>query len=147
MALKNKPSQVQFWQAPAYLKAIRESFGVSQRELARRTHVTRAVIANVETKVTPLTPKDALALYMLLEALGSEDAKRARLAIEEVLKASIRRELAMVDREVSLLQKRRKSLVDRLAEFDTTTDFLREIRDKEGNVPITMKRDAKKASG
>ena len=144
MRRQRKSEKLAFWQTPDYLRAVRESVGFSQQELSKLSGVSRAIISDLESGRTPFTDMEhALPLYMILEGAGSDDAKRARLAVDEVLKASIRRDLAMVDGEISLLQKRRKSLVDRLAEIDTTTDFSRKIREKEGNVPFAIKRDGK----
>lgn len=133
MGSKTKLSAENFWQAPAYLKAIRESFDppLSQHELARQSGVTRAVIANRETGVTPLTPKNALAIYMILEALGSKQAGRANRAIEAVLKRAAQRELAAVEVELSALQKRRQQLLEQIGELDSGADFIRDIRKHE----------------
>jgi transcriptional regulator with XRE-family HTH domain len=129
MKRQRRSGKLAFWQVPDYLRGIRESFGYSQQELSKLSGVSRAVISDIESGRTPFTDVEhALKLYMILDGAGSNDARRARLAVDEILKASIHRELAMVDREIGLLQKRRKSLVDRLAEIDTTTDFLQEIR-------------------
>jgi transcriptional regulator with XRE-family HTH domain len=129
MRRQRKSEKLAFWQAPDYLRDVRESLGFSQQELSRFSGVSRAVISDIESGRTPFTDVEhALKLYMILDGAGSNDARRARLAVDEILKASIRRELAMVDREIDLSQKRRKSLVDRLAEIDTSTDFLQEIR-------------------
>lgn len=113
MISKTKPSAENFWRVPAYLKGIRESFDppLSQHELARKSGVTRAVIANCETGVTPLTPKNGLVIYMILEAFGSKEAGRAVRAINAVLKRAKQRELAVVEAELSVLQKRQQQLL------------------------------------
>lgn len=134
MRRQHKSEKLAYWQAPDYLRAVRESLGFSQQELSKLSGVSRAIISDLESGRTPFTEiEHAVKLYMILEGAGSDDAKRARLAVDVLLRASVRRELAMVDREIDLLQKRRKSLVDRLGEIDTTTDFLRDIRKREGN--------------
>ncbi len=121
MAVKSSPGEENFWQDPAYLKGIRESFHppLSQQDLARKSGVTRAVIANCETGVTPLSPENALVIYMILEAFGSAEAGRAILAIHGTLKKSIRGELARIEVELGLLEKRREAAKARLAEIES----------------------------
>ncbi len=134
MRRQRKSEKLAFWQAPDYLRDVRESLGFSQQDLSKLSGVSRAIISDIESGRTPFTDvKHALVLYMILEASGSGEAKRARLAVDEVSKTSIRRELAMFEREIEVLQARRQKLVDRLTEIEGHTEFLRDIREREGN--------------
>lgn len=121
MAPKTNLNRENFWQDPAYLRVIRESFRprLSQKELARKSGVTRAVIANCETGVTPLTPHNGLVIYMILEAYGSEEARKAVRAIDAVLKKDAQRKLAVVEAELTALQKRRQQLLEQIAEIES----------------------------
>lgn len=113
MAHKTKAGAA-YWQIPSFLKGIRQSFQptLSQEELARKSGVSRSVIADYETGRAALNSVDnALKLYMILEAFGSKEAGRAVRAIEAVLKKAKQRELAVVDVELSALQKRQQQLL------------------------------------
>jgi transcriptional regulator with XRE-family HTH domain len=88
-------------------------------ELARKSGVSRAIIANYETGVTSLTVENALVIYMILEAYGSKEAGRAVRAILEILRKAVKQELAVVDTELNALQKRRQQLLARLAEIES----------------------------
>ena len=132
-----RKSEKGFWQAPNYLRKVRESVGYSQHELSKLSGVSRAIISDIESGRTAFTDAGhALKLYMILEGAGSDDARRARLAVDDILKKLIHRELAIVDRKIDVLQEERKALVDRLAEINSTTEFLDEIRSSENESKV-----------
>lgn len=69
------------WQAPGFLKSVRERLGISQDHLSRLSGVTRSVIANIEAERTVLgSMDDALRLYRALANATAGDLRAVSTA-------------------------------------------------------------------
>ncbi len=109
-----------FWQAPEYLKAIREKLSLSQQDLAKNSGISRSIIADIESGRTYFSSVDhALRLYTTLEALGSAEARRALRSVIAFVREATEDELNSIELEMALLRKRRDARIAQLKEIDS----------------------------